>query len=261
MGVIRTDQWLDEHFFSPTHICSLVNPNPNEKDGTRFYHYLRGFGMYEPSIITKRMLDQLKEQQAWEKVEQYFQTYRQRWNGPDVDIYIFPIQPTSQFMRYLKGRSGVAFPNKIFLFLSPTSDIKNWESIFIHEYHHATRMRKYDRKLEDYNLLDSLIFEGMAEHAVLKYCGKKYTSEWMTSYGKDELKHFWKHHYKPQIEVKKKEPVHDILLLGKKGIPRLMGYAIGAELIKGYKGKEKLTMQDSFMIPSETIYKENTMND
>ncbi len=258
-GVVRTDKWLEQHFYSPREICHLASPN--SKGAVHFYRYLKRFGMYEPSAVTRRMFEQLKEQKAWEKVEKYYERYRKCWNGPNVKIYIFPLQPTNHFIHYFQGRSGVTFPNKIFLFLSPTSDRKNWESVFVHEYHHATRMCKYDKQFADYDLLDSLIFEGLAEHAVLKYCGKKYVSKWMTRYEKDELSYYWKQLYKRKIKITKKDPEHQLLLFGGKGIPMLMGYAIGAELIKSFKGKEQLTVQQSFTIPSETILNNNELNE
>lgn len=254
MGIIETNEWLEKNFYHPEHICGLAYA---PEEGSRFYRYLRQFGMYEPSRTTFALFHELKKQNAWEKIDEIYQKYHQKWKKHDVDIYIFPINPTRQFLQGLKGRSGAAFPKKLFLFLSPTEDRKNWESLFVHEYHHSTRMHHYKKVPEDYHLLDSLVFEGLAEHAVQKYCGKEYLSEWTGKYSPDMLRAYWERHYKPNLELKKHHPRHDQLLFGGRGVPVMMGYAIGADLVKGYKGRKPLTVQHSFQIPSEEILSNN----
>lgn len=255
MGVIRTDKWLDEHFFSPLELCKLASPEI--ENHTRYYQYLRRFGMYQPSRGTHEMFHRLKEQKAWEHVEEFYNKYKKLWKAPDVDVYIFPLEPTRQFMAELKGRSGLTFPSKIFLFLSPVEDTKVWESLVVHEYHHAVRMNRYKKDPDEYHLLDSLVFEGLAEHAVRKYCGREYISSWNGVYNQEHLQRYWNRMYKDQLHVKKGHPLHDDLLFGRRGIPRMMGYAIGAGIVKGYEGKKPLTVKESFSIPSEYLISEN----
>lgn len=257
MGVIRTDEWLDEHFFNPLELCKLASPEV--ENHAQFYQYLRRFGMYQPTRRTQEQFHQLKEQKAWEHIEKFYNKYKRLWNAPEVDVYIFPIEPTRQFMAELKGRSGLTFPKKIFLFLSPTEDVKIWESLVVHEYHHAVRMNRYKKDPDDYNLLDSLVFEGLAEHAVLKYCGREYTADWLNFYKRDHLQRYWDRLYKDHVKLKKNLPLHDDLLFGRKGIPRMMGYAIGADIVKGYEGEKPLTVQDSFEIPSERLLLDKNM--
>lgn len=256
MGIIETNDWLEQHFFNPEHICGMAYSE--DKEGGRFYQYLRRFGMYEPSRATFGFFEELKRQNAWEKIGNIYQKYYNKWKQHDIDIYIFPINPTRQFLEGLKGRSGAAFPKKLFLFLSPTEDEKTWESLFVHEYHHATRMHHYKKDADHYHLLDSLVFEGLAEQAVQKYCGKEYQSEWVKQYSPDMLRVFWERHYQPNLERKKNHPLHDQLLFGSGPVPPMMGYAIGADLVKGYKGRRPLTVQYSFQIPSEEILANNS---
>lgn len=234
--------------------------NPSVKDSNDFYRYLTKFGMYRPSGRALDLVTKLKEQEAWKKIEKYYTVYRKKWGGPDVDIYIFPIDISNRyFMRSLKGRSGLAFQNKLFLFLSPETDEKNWESLIVHEYHHASRMTKYQKSSDNYTLLDSIVFEGLAEHAVLKYCGKEYAASWTEAYQPSTLKHYWKQSYAPHLDVKRDDAAHDKLLYGRKGIPNMMGYAMGYELIKGCE--LALTMQDSLSISSKALLKGNSFID
>ncbi|RST75222.1 hypothetical protein D4T97_008160 [Siminovitchia acidinfaciens] len=251
MGVIRTDLWMDEHFYNPMELCKLASPEV--KNHAHYYQYLRKFGMYQPSRRTHDMFSRLKEQKAWEHIGKFYKKYKDMWNAHDVGIYIFPIEPSRQFMSELKGRSGLTFPRKIFLFLSPVEDLKIWESLVVHEYHHAVRMERFKKDPKDYHLLDSLVFEGLAEHAVKKYCGKDYIADWMTLYKRDQLQHYWNRIFKEHLQLEKAHPLHDDLLFGRRGIPKMMGYAIGADLVKGYEGEQPLTVHDSFEISSEKI--------
>lgn len=251
-GIIRTDKWMDEQFQDPVQLCALASPDI--ENHAHYYRYLQKFGMYQPSKRTHDIFTKLKEQQAWEHIREIYMKYKKLWNAPDVDVYIFPVQPSRTFMADLKGRSGVTFPGQIFLFLSNLSDLKLWESLFIHEFHHAVRMARFKKDPEDYHLLDSLAFEGLAEHAVLKYCGKDYSAEWMRRYQRKQLLHYWNRIYKRQLELKKNDPLHDDLLFGRKGIPHMMGYAMGADIVTGYENEdEPLSVQRSFDIPSETL--------
>lgn len=259
MGVIRTDLWMDENFYKPAELCKLASPEI--ENHAHYYQYLRRFGMYQPSRGTHEMFSRLKEQKAWEHIEKFYKKYKGMWEAPDVDIYLFPIEPSRQFMSELKGRSGLTFPRKIFLFLSPSEDLKVWESLIVHEYHHAVRMERFKKDPKDYHLLDSLVFEGLAEHAVKKYCGKDYTAEWMSLYKSEQLQYYWDRMYKEHLRLNKNHPLHDDLLFGRRGIPKMMGYAMGANLVKRYKGEQPLTVYDSFDISSEKFLSDKNIND
>ena len=194
--------------------------NPDVKDSEDFYSYLKNFGMYKPTRKALTLIQELKEQEAWAKLGQYYASYRRKWRGPDVDIYIFPIDTSNSFfMRHLQGRSGLAFQNKIFLFLSPISDEKHWEALMIHEYHHATRMSRNKLNPNKYTLLDSLVFEGLAENAVLEYCGEDYVAYWTNLYQEKRLKYYWNNIYEHQLQLTRKNPAHDNLLFRKKRNP------------------------------------------
>lgn len=256
-GVVPTNSWLQNDIDQPSKLCKQAIPEL--KNSTDFYNYLKNFGMYQSARRAIRTFEKLQEQDAWTIISQYYQHYRKKWNGPSVEIYIFPInEENTYFKQQLKGRSGIALQNKLFLFLSATDDKKYWESLFIHEYHHAARMTKYKKKSENYTLLDSLVFEGLAEQAVLLYCGDKYLSNWQKKFSDSNLQYYWEHYYKPNLKINRKERLHDDLLFGRKKVPKMMGYAIGAELVNGYIIKNKMKITESLHIPSEALLLENS---
>jgi len=237
LGVIRTDQWLDEDFEHPEKLCQKAEPE--QVGGEQFYRYLQTFGMYTPSRYTKANYTKLKDRKVWELIERWYQKYRKLWSGPESNIYIFPIQMKNPlFSGQSIQKSGVSFPNKIYLFLAPVDDIKEWEALFVHEYHHVTRMHYLNKDLMDYTLLDSLVFEGLAEHAVLEYCGEKYLAQSTKQYADRQLLRYWKSHFKDNLSRKKKESIHDQLLYGKSLLPNMIGYALGFKLIEDFKKNE-----------------------
>ncbi|MBS4210642.1 DUF2268 domain-containing putative Zn-dependent protease [Bacillus sp. FJAT-50079] len=255
MGIIKTDEWLEEHFTNPFKLCELAVP---EVDSRSFYYYVKRFGMYEPSEQTRDVVKKLKEQDVWNKVDRFYRLYKKKWSGPEVDIYIFPIDLHQSFFRErLKGRSGLAYKNKIFLFLTDEKDEKGWEALFIHEYHHAARMAKQKKEISEYTLLDSLMIEGLAEHAVLLYCGKKFTARWENDFSSEMLKYYWKHIYEPNVAANRESVLHDDLLLGRRRIPRMMGYAIGGKLVDGYLRNNSLSIKESFDIQAEKLLVNN----
>jgi uncharacterized protein YjaZ len=191
------------------------------------------------------------EQKAWDKVEQLFQKYKKKWNGPDIPVFLFPIaQSRGFFLREEKSKAGVSFPDKMFLFLSHYEDPKEIEALFVHEYHHVCRLRMLNKKMEDYTLLDSIIIEGLAEYAVLINCGREYLANWCRMYTEREISSFWDKYLKKQLGKKKNERAHDELLYGGGRIPNLLGYAVGFSVVENFYKNHNYSTKLSFISPA-----------
>lgn len=261
MGVVATDKWLDKYYDQPEKMCKMAKPEV--KDEHDFYRYLTQFGMYRPSRNGLRMVEGLKEKEVWKQLDIIYKKYRKKWNGSKVDIYVFPINKANRFfMRQLKGRSGLSFSDKIFLFISDQLEEKDLEALFVHEYHHATRMTYYKKQPEDYTLLDSVIFEGFAEVAVLNNCGKAYTAYWTDFYSENQLKKYIEELYLPNFDITRKNVRHDELLFGGKNrIPTMLGYAVGYEISKRFIQSNQITILDTFTISSKDVLEKNSLFD
>ncbi|UQD51411.1 hypothetical protein C0971_04790 [Bacillus methanolicus] len=240
-------------------ICSKLLGEFSEQNPRSIYEYLQGFGMYRPNPRSRRCFEELKMDDIWKKAEGIFQRYKTKWNGPDIPVYIFPINERRKiFGENSAGKSGVSFKDKMFLFLTPLKKEKELESIIVHEYHHACRMNRQKKDTENYTLLDSIILEGLAEHAVLEYCGKEYLGPWCNYYTKNELSFFWKKFLSDHLSVKRNENIHDHLLYGRGRYPKLLGYAFGFYMISQYKSKQKnYSDKISFLLPSEKFIIKN----
>ncbi|MFS0634540.1 DUF2268 domain-containing protein [Mesobacillus foraminis] len=220
----------------------------------RLYRYLLNFGMYKPNRQSWVTLKELVDANVWEKTEKLFIKYRQKWKGPDIPVYIFPMDKANfSLMHEGKGKSGVSFKDGLFLFLTPLTDENEIEALFVHEYHHVCRINSQGKQLTEYTLLDSMVLEGLAEHMVEAMCGARYIGKWCSKYSKDELKRYWERHLLPHLAIKKTEKLHDQLLFGLGNYPKLLGYAAGFEMVRQYKEQRKFTDKASFSIPAESI--------
>ncbi len=253
MGIIQTDQWLEKEFNYPTRICKKMLSVFHGQDEEEIYKQLLNFGMYKPSRVTKRIYESLKENKVWEKVEQLFYTYKRKWGGPDIPVYLFPIsQQKGLFSRQEKVKGGVSFPDKMFLFLSDKVSVKELEALFVHEYHHVCRLNRQKKGFEEYTLLDSIIIEGLAEYAVLKHCGRQYLANWCTMYSESEMLQLWKKYLQNQLDKKKVEKGHDELLYGGGRVPDLLGYAIGYKIVENYYKENRYSTIITFKLPAKT---------
>ncbi len=270
-GVINTKNWLDQHFFDPSEIFKLllseksadiyqaevkqVRQSEHKKKSKKvpnplhFYKYLQRFGMYSPSRQSHQIYNELKKKDVWSTVQQSFTKYKQKWNGPDIPIYIFPFSnQSSLFARPSNKKSGVSFHDKLFLFLTPNLNETEIEALLVHEYHHVCRLNHIDKTIEEYTLLDSIILEGLAEAMVEENCGKHCLATWCSQYSDNQLQQYWKKYLKNNLALKKDQPQHEHLLFGGRGVPNMLGYAVGYQIVQTYKKTNYLTDSESFTI-------------
>jgi uncharacterized protein YjaZ len=255
LGIKETDKWLEKDFWEPEKVCSRLLEEFGEQDPEPIYGYLARFGMYRPDRVNYRVYEEMSGQGAWEEAGRLLKKYRKKWNGPDTPVYIFPVNRSGSRSRRSHNvlKSGVSFPDKMFLFFEHAKDEKELEALFVHEYHHVCRIRAQKKKLKDYTLLDSMVLEGMAEYAVEKNCGKDYLAPWCTGYSEKELGAWWEKYLKEQLGITKNEEVHDQLLFGKGRYPDLLGYAAGYWIVNQYFKKNNFSTKASFNLKPETL--------
>jgi len=245
------------NFDNPKKICErLTDHFPGEVNPQKIYRYLLDFGMYKPNQKSRKTYEEMKSRKLWEKIEKIYLKYKSKWKGPDIPIFIFPMDASNgRLMKEGKGKSGVSFKDKLFLFLTPIEDPKEIEALFVHEYHHVCRMNGLIKDPSEYTLLDSIILEGLAEHAVAENCGEEYTGDWSRRYSTEELAEFWKKDLSEKLSITRKDKLHDQILFGMGSRPRLLGYAMGYEIVKQYKHRKNFTEKASFKIPSDKFTK------
>ncbi|MCK1992856.1 DUF2268 domain-containing protein [Peribacillus muralis] len=249
MGVISTDEWLKKDFNRPIQMMEKLKSTFHDSlDGDAIYQQLLKHGMYSPNQRTKLTWEYLQENDAWKKTQNLFTSYKKLWGGPDVPIYIFPLMSSWGWKKTNETKSGLAFEDKLFLFYDKEIADKEMEALLIHEYHHVCRLHRLEKEPKEFTLLDTMIMEGLAERTVERYLGAYYLARWTKLYQEDKLQEFWSKHLEGKHMIKRTDPLHDVLLLGQKGFPHMLGYCSGFYLV----GKsEKISVKKSFIIQSE----------
>ncbi|KMJ57824.1 Zn-dependent protease [Bacillus sp. LL01] len=242
MSIIQTDRWLEEDYHHPLNISKKLLKYFEDVTAAELYDYLILHGMYRPVRDGKGTVEKLKNMDCWNIVMLEWKRLKKLWNGPDIPIFIFPSDKyNSQIKRDFKGKAGVAFKDKLFLFLPEDIDINEMKALLTHEYNHICVLAKNKRPDDQYTLLDSVLIEGLAESAVNNQLGEDYTSNWTSYYSDKELESFLNKYIIPNKEVKKSERDHMKLLYGKGFYPKMLGYCVGYYLIQKILNKEKLS--------------------
>lgn len=251
VGVILTKDWLQKET-NPIKICSKLKDYFPPLPAEAIHQHLVRFGMARS--IRKNTVKQMIEKKLWEKVERIYRTLKKEWKGPDIPIFIFPVEASNGILSVdFNGRSGLSFSDKLFLFLSPTVTEKALEAVLMHEYHHVCRLYHHDKDEEEYTLLDTIILEGLAEYVVQERLGEDALTHWMTKYPPSQLRRWWEKWVKDDQNIKPDEEKYIQILYGKGFYPNMLGYALGYEMVKTFYQKNKRAIADTFTISAKTI--------
>lgn len=253
MSVMDTDRWLQKLRNNPLKVCDRLREYFPGVTTIEICQHLTMHGMYQPPLKEEKV-KKLQKNDVWGIVRGLEYKLRKKWSGPDIPIFIFPSDSRNQELtRHFNGKSGLAFVDKLFLFVSEKNTENDIRALFIHEYNHICRLTKFKKKENDYTLLDTIILEGLAENAVFECLGEKYISEWATYYSDNELKKMWKQFILPSSQLSKNKQKHQQLLFGRGFYPNMAGYAVGYFLVQQYIKKNDTTSEELFGIPPEVI--------
>lgn len=255
MTVIPTDQWLLNEYEQPLTLCEKLKSHFGGAASEEIYEYLTWHGMYrKPSTNIKKAINKWQKHNIWKLVQTEATKLQKLWNGPDIPIFIFPSEMSNpKIMRDQNGKSGLAFKDKLFLFLSDQNSDNEIRALFVHEYNHVCRLAKNDKQEENYILLDSIILEGLAENAVRELVGEEYLAKWTSYYTEGQLNQMWKKIIYPNSNIPKNHPKHQEFLYGFRLLPKMLGYCVGYYLVKNYLEEHERTSSDLFPLDSATI--------
>ncbi|RHW43209.1 hypothetical protein D1B31_00595 [Neobacillus notoginsengisoli] len=252
MGIVRTDEWLVKDWYRPEALCERLQSHFKGKSPRDIYQELLHFGMFRRHMVNETEMRNFIKTDLWENAGKILNQYTEKWHGPDLPVFIFPAAKKGSFFhRGEPQKSGVSYPDKLFLFLPESINEKELEALFVHEYHHTCRMAALGKLAEENTLLESMIMEGLAEYAVFHECGPEYLGEWCTLYGEEGLGKFWKQLLRNNLNKKKTDKIHNLLLYGGKGVPRLLGYSYGFYLVDTYYKRKDFFIKSSFEISAK----------
>ena len=156
---------------------------------------------------------------------------------------IFPLKPTRIFVfpsfntfkkRRMQGIGGFC-PGKsnILIDLNPTSGWKNaLEKVIYHEFNHSI----VSLPPKKWALIDSLIFEGLADNFIQHFCHEK-LPPWSKALSLKESKKFFKK-IKNLLSLRSYK-IHCQVFFENKKYPLWTGYSIGYQIVKSFLKKYK----------------------
>ncbi len=254
MGVISTDKWLIKAYDDPIKMCEKLEALFPGADSTEIYHHLMINGMYQTPLKNgKQLIRYLQRKKIWDFVRKELTHLKHIWNGPDIPVFIFPSSDSRRLKQENNGKSGLAFADKLFLFISDETSKEEMRALFIHEYNHVCRMQKFPKKEKDYVLLDSIILEGLAEQAVHEKLGEEHLASWCKYYPDDMLEKWWKTKLIPNRDIPKTDRSHHDLLYGLRFQPKMLGYSVGYYIVQKFAKENKMNTKDLMTLPSEEI--------
>ncbi|EMI10168.1 DUF2268 domain-containing protein [Anoxybacillus gonensis] len=238
MGVVNTKDWF-------------VDDRWRKKIKEDVQRHLFAHGMARRN--QHDTMKQLAQKNVWAFVAKKFTELQKEWDGPDVPVFIFPADATNRSLQHeFGGKSGVAFRDQLFLFLLPHVSNEHIYALLIHEYNHVCRLHADPKDERDYTLLDRIVMEGLAEHAVKERLGSEYVATWTTYYTEEQLKQWMKKWMIPNLSTRPDDARYRALLYGSAFYPRMLGYAVGYEVVK--RALEKKTMMELLSMKSEEIF-------
>lgn len=259
MSVIRTDKWLEKSYDTPELIFKKLSPYFDHLYPKDIANILIQNGMYQkPELEWEDLLKTLQHNKIWEIVKREEHYLKQAWGGPNLPIFIFPSNSYNRkITEHYNGRTGLAFKDKLFLFISTKTTKEEVKALFTHEYHHACRLLQYHKNDKDYSLLDVIVLEGLAENAVYERFGREPLAPWTTYYSDSELEDLWYELILPNKDLPKtsRKAIH--LLYGKSYYPNMIGYCVGYYLVKQYIRKNGRLSGELIRIPSEEFVLDN----
>lgn len=182
---------------------------------------------------------------AWQLIDHQYKDLKFEWDGPDIPIYIFPIE--NGF-----SKNGIAYRDGICLFISEGLTEKELHALFTHEYHHMCRRAFVN---DPPTLMDSLIIEGLAEDAVENLFGMDALSSWTRRYSVNEVKDYWDSHFVHALSQKGLHH-HKPFLFGDNllNLPPWIGYCMGYRIVQAYKERcGPFSIKDLIQIKTEDI--------
>ncbi|MBL4968006.1 DUF2268 domain-containing protein [Bacillus halotolerans] len=258
MSVEQTYKWF-EKAASIGDLAHYIVPyfsKTKKEDWKGILGHLQHHGMFKnikEGISTSSIL---KEKGLFRHIQKEEQYLKKKWQGPDVPIVALPVDERNRRIRLEFGsKSGLAFPDKMFLFLSSDIELSSVSALMTHEYHHVCRLDHMTKEEKDVTLLDTIIMEGLAEYAVYERLGQSQTAEWTTWYTPLQLEIFYEKKIAPHLNIKRGHQLFDQFLYGKGYQPKMLGYAVGFNIVKKYLTENRASTTEGLSISPETFLK------
>ncbi|WP_070119769.1 DUF2268 domain-containing protein [Bacillus marinisedimentorum] len=268
MPVIDTFSWLEQYaksqqtsekkslFYEQEKVvCRPLKayfPGASEYE---IHNHLLSAGLSQPADSAAGFLSRAEKSGLHRKANRQFEELRQEWKGPDVPVFLLPSDLNNpQLVKAFNGKAGLAFADKLFLFVPPDLKEKELKALLTHEYHHVCRARKLNRPEKEMTLLDSIIMEGLAEKAAEMRTDAGSLAIWTSIYPLSKAKSLFTKYLSSRLQVTKYQPVHDKLLYGGGMLPKWLGYNCGWHIVDSWHEKQgSMDTESLISAPAEAV--------
>ena len=222
-------------------LCApIVEPFP-EINPEELQYELLTHGLFDPDKWPdiRNQVEILEKRGIWQIVNREYEFLKSLWNGPEVAIYIYPLNNVNlNRSEKTPTKNGVAYKGALFLFLTDGLRIEEIKALLAHEYNHVCRLNYLGLASKKIPLKDSLIIEGFGEFAVKELYGEKWLAPWTDLYSFKESKGIWIKHFIPKLNLKGTNN-HQLFLYGKASspFPKWIGYHIGYQIVDSFQKK------------------------
>ncbi|CAM3212259.1 DUF2268 domain-containing protein [Filibacter tadaridae] len=220
-------------------LVSFPRISPEELQYELFNH-----GLFDPLewMESKRVVEKMEKMNVWQIVEKEYRLLKDLWGGPEVSIYILPINTNGEMGEHAPVKNGVAYSGTLLLFLSDELSSEAIKTLFAHEYNHVCRLNYLGKAPAKILLMDSLLIEGLAEFAVQDLYGEEFSSPWVNLYSYKKMMKIWKRYFLPSLNLVGTDS-HQPFLYGdtKKRLPKWIGYQIGYQIVATYQQRNGFT--------------------
>ncbi|MFC0557685.1 DUF2268 domain-containing protein [Halalkalibacter alkalisediminis] len=268
MGVVRTDKWLSAYIYKWNKartieekvecqrevIIQPLNDLFSTTDILGLHQYLLQLGLFHPEQTIDIEYEKWQKKVPWLIVQKQFNKLKNKWNGPDVKIYILPLTDQNRFLEVeLGAKTGLTIEKGILLFIRSYTTTEDLLALITHEYHHACRLAATKQTEDEMVLLESMVMEGLAEKAVEEEMGALACATWTSRYDNSWNVDWYNHWIKPNLRVRGRQK-HLPYLYGSEmhGIPLWLGYYIGYKMVNSATSHTDTT-NNLLHIPAETI--------
>jgi uncharacterized protein YjaZ len=268
MGVVRTDKWLKRYVvqwpkaqvagekfeLQQKLIISLLKDAFHTDHLDELQQQLLGQGLFLPTDDIEPSYRALQDRAIWHLVHKQYTELREKWKGPNVPIYLFPVNTANPTIREQLGmKMGVSYRDKIVLFIGEMTSDQDVQALVTHEYHHCCRLTQLKLYEGTMTLLESMVMEGLAEKAVAEEVGRDALAIWTSRYDKADLHSLWALLLEQRM-MKGRDRHYPYLFGGVGGIPEWAGYYLGYRIVdQAMKNDPTLTTTSMMKMEAEEI--------